>query len=224
MLFNLRGLVSKLVWHEFGHLCMSLLLIEQNSNYKISKIGFTYFSTSRSWTCFVTCKNPDITDDTILTNGNYHQEFCLAILNNVAGAVFECVYWRLFEGNYIKPIELLARGSAMNDCYSLRQSLKIYNKEHEDGLRDTLVAGPIPAYFDLLLDNGNFTNALAGIATRYIDKITETFDDKVDFALNLNDEEIQSLSTEIMMLLDATGLKAKILDIKDSVSQIILDN
>lgn len=61
-------------------------------------------------------------------------------------------------------------------------------------------------------------------AGRYIDQITETFDDKVDFALNLSDEEISSLSSEIMVLLDITGLKTKILDIKELASQIILDS
>lgn len=220
---RIKKIINESVWHELGHFCLAIMIIENNPNYRISSFKFTYTIPS-SWSCSVTCNNPHIKNNLDLIKTENHNELCFDILNILAGSVFESVYRRITYNQYLDPIHILTKGSAIHDLSSLRELLKTFNIHKYDEIKMFILGDILDSFFQSLLLNVEFLREIDPIADKNSKKVFEKLDIKENLIHNLTLEDIEYLKINLLASMKYTGVYNEFLRIKEKLSTLLKVN
>ena len=197
--------ISKLVWHEFGHFCVDLLLIE-NTDFKITSIKFQFKSDNNGGCKLqfsVTCKNEKITNEKVLISNGTSEEKSLSIMTLMAGSVFESVYMKEYYNLIITPFNILSIGSAIHDAQKMKSIIEEIglNKEKQESwikFRNNF----LEEFFEVIFKNELFITNLGIIINPIINKIENIYNSpNLNFTLELTVNEIDILIIRIKELM-----------------------
>ncbi|TRW25849.1 hypothetical protein FMM05_06405 [Flavobacterium zepuense] len=219
--------LQRLLWHEFGHLCIDIIQIEYYNNYEFESFFANFHSNAIStfkWGGGVkiipSVKFTDMVNDIQLTS------FCL--ISTISGCVFQTIFLKDIgvDVNFNDCFCLNAKCSGYQDSMSFYQINSQFRLKHGYSINyiNFIEKELQVLYADIINKNKVFLNHLNNISLKYRDIILNDYKAKGNpnrYEFNFSQERINVLVKEITEIINDTSFYGEIITMKDLIIQKI---
>ena len=214
----------RVLWHEFGHLCVGIVETEQDKNYQINEIWVSFHEKAISeekWGGAVSTI-PTIKYNVLILDAD---KTSFSLIDTISGCTFQTIFYGEIENQVVDIEGCFGLGKSCAGRGDARSFHEIgFQYRQKFGNRESFTKYLNVELFDLYMqqitDNKPFLEALRIITIKYRDIILKSYhnsENQDDFYYHFEDENLISLKHEVLEILIATELYQSILNLKESI-------
>jgi hypothetical protein len=216
--------LQRLLWHEFGHLCIDIISTDENPNYQIEQLSVTFNAHAlHKWNGYVKVV-PSIKFDVLVED---EIKVSYSMITLLSGCIFQTIYLREIEKQIVE----------FDDCFSL--------KDRSAGFHDKLYFGEIGSQYRMkfgnradytnfievelketlynqILNNELFLVGMNQISIKYRDLILKKLENQMlkdNLLYRIIDKELEVLKNEIRELMLNTGFYVMVIELIESIGE-----
>lgn len=214
--------LHRVIWHEFGHMCIDILKIKNYTSLMIDSVSFKYHSNALppyKWGGQVSVK-PSIKFEKLVLNIEFT---AFAILSLISGCIFQTIYFYKIIGN---------KSITFQDCFDIKKglcgqsdyitllSITIefrkkygYNKDSVLFIEKELQN----IYLGMIMKNEEFISKINNLITEYKEIIINKYKGEESFEYILDNEQIVNLRQSLYEIMNETNFIKQIETLKNQL-------